>query len=207
MKSLFLVINIIVLTTICFLIISCKNESKKNESFSDFSGEIGSEKNIPENGNSNSIDLIKNSKFPTKFIDSISKRYELTIDQLKKNTTINKDYFNSTNCKFIGDSIFGFSNASKYFFATIIYDDGSVCRNKFLLVFSFNNGSCSDNMLVETDCDEDESSEEYRKITYGLQNDSSFFTIESINNHKQNSLKDIKKTWKINSLGKIEIIQ
>lgn len=206
MKKIFLVIKIIVFTSTYFFIVSCKIESKKNESISDFSSQNVSDKNIPENSISSKIHLGNSQKFPTKFIDSISKHYILPIDQLKKNTTLNKDYFNSTNCKFIGDSILFFSNTSKYFIATIIYDDGAICRNKFLLVFSFNNGSNTDNMLVETDCDEDESSEEYRKITYGLQNDSTFFTIESINNHKQNSLKDIKKIWKINSFGKIEII-
>jgi hypothetical protein len=136
------------------------------------------------------------------FLDSISHRYDLTLDQIKIYTKIDSDYFIPPNCKFTGDSII--STKSGYIVAIINYDDAMVCRDKFLLVFDAKTGMNTDWKLIETDCDEDEGASISTKRSYKLISDDRFSTTETITN--KNKVEKTRIIWIINYSGKIAAI-
>ena len=190
-------ILLIILVTILF---SCKSKqgTKKNE-------ELTRNSNIPKQAENDSM-ATNNSATHLSFIDSVSQKYELSTGQIKKYTKIDSVYYTDmfSDVSFIGDTVIDFHSGLKG--AIIKYDDRKSCIYKFLLIIDQTNNRNSDNKIIFTDCDHDESAD-YTTLRYRLLNDSTFETIETYipakSGNKANSTKDKDVKWKINMSGMI----
>ncbi|HEY5462021.1 MAG TPA: hypothetical protein VIJ95_02080 [Hanamia sp.] len=163
--------NILVIAIMVLLSCQTKNKSQKiNEA-------IGSKYNdsLIANQRSDSAKTINTNSLS--FLDSIDRKYVLSIEQIKNHTLIDSIYYTGvlSNAGFSGDTIFNFNNDFKG--ALIEYDDKQSCIYKFLLIFNKEEKNLS-NMIVYTDCDQDESVD-YQTLRYKLLNDSVFETIET----------------------------
>ena len=113
-------------------------------------------------------------KRKTTFFDSVASKMSLDFSQMQRHAQINSSYFTAKS-KFTGDTIYYPHSA----FPLIIVhnDDGQVCSYNFLLVYNGHtkvNTACH---LVETDCDEDYSSD-FHQLSFKIFNKAQFFTRE-----------------------------
>ena len=151
-------------------------------------------------------DSLNISKENILFLDSVRRKYDLSIDQIKKHTNLDSFYYTGyyTNVFFTGDTFLLLRDGLKG--AVINYNDGKSCVYKFLFVFnSSDNGSIS-NKILYTDCDRDESSD-YKYIRYKILSDSTFQTIETYLPPVSKKKVDSSKTtvnWKLNEKGVID---
>lgn len=140
------------------------------------------------------------------FLDSISKKYELSVHQIRSHTIIDSIYYTGMlmNTVFTGDTIVNFRNGYKG--AIITYDDKRSCIYKFLLVFNPSGNLNTDNKIIYTDCDHDESAD-YTTVRYKLLNDAAFETIE---NYFPANSENIYEThtikWSVSGVGLIDSI-
>jgi hypothetical protein len=137
------------------------------------------------------------------FLDSVSKRYGLSFDQIRNHTAIDSIYNTGfrSNASFTGDTVINGPNGIKG--VILEYSDEQSCRYKFLVIMNAKSSHMISNMIVYTDCDQDEGAP-YTTLNYKLINDSLFQTIEtnfSIGSKDSN----VQKTeWKIRADGKID---
>jgi hypothetical protein len=143
------------------------------------------------------------------FLDSILKKYELSVDQIRAHTKIDSNYYSDiyANAVFKGEAIVDFKNGYKG--AIIDYGDGRNCLYKFLLIINPVNNINTDNEIIYTDCDRDESSG-YRFIRYKLLNDPAFETSEyyiPANAGDDSSKVEVHKIkWRVGQGGLIDSI-
>jgi hypothetical protein len=141
------------------------------------------------------------------FLDSINNKYELSIEQIKRNTLIDNVYYTGmfSDARFTGDTVIDLYHGFKG--AIIDYDDRLVCSRKFLVILNEANQN-TDEKIVFTECDQDESSSN-RTVNYKFINDSSFETIETYfpaNSERLKPKPKVKKfIWRINHVGSIEV--
>lgn len=139
-------------------------------------------------------------------LDSIFLKLDLSASQIRLHTNIDTVFLRPTS-SFSGDTVYYVND--KYAVAVIIYDDGLVCLNKFLVVFRIADIVNTDLILGETQCDEDESSD-YSRRTFKFINDSSFIVddvyYERTPGHKTKV--DLEKsTYEINRSGKLDLVK
>ena len=140
------------------------------------------------------------------FLDSVSKKTELSIQQIKQHTNIDSVYFTErfSEAAFTGDTVFNFENGLKG--VIVKYDDRTNCIYEFLLIFPSGKEMCTDNKIIYTDCDRDESAD-YTMLRYKLLNGSIFETITTYIPAKT-KIKKIEKTrWKVSSSGMIDTLR
>lgn len=113
------------------------------------------------------------SRIRHNFMDSVDARDKLSLQQIAANTILDSTY-RKVESSFAGDTLYRARN--KYPVAIIRYNDGKVCSNKFLLVFKAN-GVNADYTEIETDCDEDNSTN-YSRLSFKVLTDTSFYTRE-----------------------------
>ena len=143
------------------------------------------------------------------FLDSISAKAELSVDQVRKYTKIDSIYYTGmfSDASFSGDTVFNCPNGLRIMI--IDYDDRKSCIYRFLLVIVSANHQNIDNKIIYTDCDHDEGAN-YTTLKYRLINDSIFETIET--NYAANSKSKVAKDelrkfkWKISGNGQIKSI-
>lgn len=150
------------------------------------------------------LDSIKTINTVTSsFLDSVGGKYELSIAQIKKHTSIDSVYYTGmfADVGFTGDTVFNFYRGLKG--AIIVYDDRRSCIYKFLLVFNPASNQNIANKIIYTDCDRDESAD-YTTLSYKLLSDSILETTETYVSAKSKAHKIEKLKWKI---GDNDIIQ
>lgn len=135
------------------------------------------------------------------FLDSISRKKELSIDQIRRHLNIDSGYYTGifSQAIFTGDTVFYFSHGIKG--AIIDYDDQRNCLSKILLTFT-PEGKNVDNKIIARDCDRDESVG-YTVLSYRLLNDSSFISSEMYvpPGEKESDQQKKENMWKINGNG------
>lgn len=187
--------------TIILLIMSCQSKQEIKKAKNNSHAKIN--KNLTDRSKNDSS---KPSNYPLliSFIDSVSIRTQLSLEQIKKNTIIDSIYYTGILCdaSFVGDTVFNFQNGFKC--AIINYDDRRSCLYQFLLVFNSSGTKNLDQKIIYTDCDHDESSD-YTTLRYKILNDSTFETIENYIPANSENKSAINKTqiikWKLNNQG------
>jgi hypothetical protein len=150
------------------------------------------------------------------FFDSIMKKMDLTISQMKAHTTVDSIFYTGRGeaddtlyypgHSFKGDSIIRFSNGITG--ALLHYNDGLVCSKKWLFLYRPDSAINSDDMEIQINCDRDEGFD-YYYTEYRLLNDSMFETNEYkilANRDDEGKLWE-KKKYKVNSNGRFVIVQ
>lgn len=146
---------------------------------------------------------IVNNRQSFPFFDSVFKKYELSIDQIRKNTLLDSIYYSGmfSDVVFTGDTLLSSHNG---FIGTILtYDDRKSCIYKFLLIFNRVTNKNVDYKIIYTDCDHDESAD-YTTLRYKLINDSIFETTETYIPAKSKIQKIERFKWKISNIGEID---
>ncbi|MBS1521727.1 MAG: hypothetical protein JST50_12070 [Bacteroidetes bacterium] len=137
------------------------------------------------------------------FLDSIFNQANLSFAQIKHHTLIDNVYF-TTKSTFTGDTIY-YRN-SNYPIVILKYNDGLVCSKKILLVYDKKTMKNTAELLVETDCDEDYSTD-FSRLSYKIFNNNQFYTREVRhirNNGKKTKIAFNDRFYHINNSGKIE---
>jgi hypothetical protein len=114
------------------------------------------------------------AKHKRTFFDSVAEQMDLSFNQVRRHAKIENGYF-TPKSTFSGDTIF--YPHSGFPLVIIRNNDGLVCSYKLLLVYNRGakeNTACK---LVETDCDEDYSSD-YSQLSFKVFNSKQFFTRE-----------------------------
>lgn len=143
-------------------------------------------------------------KIKQSILDSILHKLEFSSEQIRRSTIIDSIYL-LPNSSFSGDTVYHFNK--QYSMALINYNDGSLCLYKFLLIYRSNDLVNTDYKIVETDCDEDYSSN-YRKRSFKILNDTSFSINEVFYERLPNKKTDTTVTTQlcvINGRGKIKV--
>lgn len=148
----------------------------------------------------NSVEIING--IPSTFLDSVSKKTELSIGQIRNHTSIDSVYYTGmfSDVSFTGDTVFNFYKGFKG--VIVDYDDRRSCIYKFLLVLNADNKNVI-SKIVYTDCDRDESAD-YTTLHYKLINDSIFETTETYMSGKGKTKKTENHKWKISNIGGID---
>lgn len=146
-------------------------------------------------------DFVKADTTYSSFLDSIAKKYELSIEQIRSHTFIDTVYYTGmfSDVGFTGDTVLNFRNGFKG--AIINYDDRRSCIYKFLLIMNSDNHNTA-NKIIYTDCDHDESAD-YTTLRYKLLNGSIFETTETYIPAKSKTQKIEKLKWKVSNKGTI----
>lgn len=136
------------------------------------------------------------------FIDSVADQDSLGITQVKRYSPLANIYPFNGKLSLKGDTIW-YRNGER---PLVIIDatDETVCSWKHLLVFN-KQGKCTDNLTIESDCDEDYSSDFIRK-SYNVSGATSFSTTETFIHRKEGQRDKVTVTqqfYRINNNGKI----
>ena len=137
------------------------------------------------------------------FFDSVFNQVDLSFTQVRHRTLINGTYFTSRST-FTGDIIY-YRN-SNYPIVILKYNDGLVCTKKILLVYDKKLMKNTAALLVETDCDEDYSTD-FSRLYYKVFNKNLFYIREVMhirNKGEKTKVTFTDKFYKINNLGKID---
>ncbi len=136
------------------------------------------------------------------FFDSILRKDKLSIRQIQEHTRIDSMWYTGmfVNSVFVGDTILDFSYGLKG--AIITFDDKRNCIYKFLLIFSTCNNINTDDKMISSDCDRDESTG-YSALSYKILNDSMLETTERHFNGNSDSGTISVMKWKLDQKGKI----
>jgi|GEM_PF-6300404 len=135
------------------------------------------------------------------FLDSVLKKHELSLEQIKKNTTLDSLYYTGrfTDAIFTGDTVIPLYDSFKA--AIIECDERRNCIYKFLLIFDSAGSRNFDHKKIYSECDRDESTD-YWSTDYKFINDSSFHIIESYIPKNSDKILERRKTkWQINQKG------
>lgn len=143
------------------------------------------------------------------FFDSIGKRYALSTGQVSMYTGIDSIYYSGDyrSASFSGDSLFQLPTGYKA--GIVNYNDGKVCRYKFLLIFKPEGIVNTDLQIIYSECDR-YPNVSYSRDEYVFTTDSTFKTIESSwpANSPENAAPAKKVSyWKINQEGLIEFME
>jgi hypothetical protein len=186
MRSLLVIVTVFLFSCQSQQETKAKNEKKELKPDSTLSGQQES-------------DSAKADATSSSFLDSIAKKYELSIEQIRNHTFIDSVYYTGifSDVGFSGDTVLSFRNGFKG--AIINYDDRRSCIYKFLLVINPDN-QISVNKIIYTDCDHDESVD-YTTLRYKFLNDSIFETTETYIPAKGKTQETEKLKWKISNTG------
>jgi len=135
------------------------------------------------------------------FLDSVASQSDLSFAQVKKHTSIDTIYYQK-NSTFAGDTVYYRDSAHPL--VVLLHDDHLVCLKKLLLVFG-DGEKCTDNLLIETDCDIDYSTDS-SELSYKILSDTSFITTETLTERNEGQKDKITVTeqfYKISDKGKI----
>jgi hypothetical protein len=189
----------IIIISILVSLLSCQSKPKQTEEEQKVKKV---EEHVP-NLDSVSTPISKGSA-PISFLDSISGKLDLTIQQIQKYSIIDSMFYTGrfSNASFVGDTVFNFSNSYKG--AIIEYDDRQNCIHKFLLIFSPIENQNTDYKRIYSDCDRDPSAD-YITLSYKILKDSTFQTIESYIPANTDKIAQIEKIkWHINNRGLVD---
>jgi hypothetical protein len=143
------------------------------------------------------------------FFDSVAQKKDLSLDQIKAHTTIDSIFYTGRyqEASYSGDSIIRFKDSITG--AIIIYNDGSNCTKKLLLLFVPGSTINSDYKEIKTDCDRDFSGDFYY-VRYKLLGDSILETREyHIPPNKEDDYKGSlweRIRWRVNNKGIFETV-
>lgn len=140
------------------------------------------------------------------FLDSVTGKKELAIGEIKTHTGIDSIYYTGfrTEAVFTGDTVLKLQNGLTA--AIIKYDDRRNCIFRFLLIFDAIHHN-TDNMIVTTDCDQDESSD-YTALDYKFSGNVGFETTETfIPANNAPGTKKIVRQYAIDDAGKIKPVK
>jgi hypothetical protein len=142
---------------------------------------------------------------PLTFLDSVARRYVLSIPQIKTRTVIPDFYYTDTNsgASFSGEKVIDLAYGYKG--AILEYSDGRNCMYKFLLVIDTVKNVNVSYIQIFSECDRDESSG-YYTLHYKFQNDSLFDVLKTYTPPHAEEKKDSRTTidtWRISREGKI----
>jgi hypothetical protein len=138
----------------------------------------------------------------TSFVDSIVRKDELSIQQIRDYTNLDSVYYTGYHsyAAFTGDTVVNLHGNPKGLI--IDYEDGRICHYKFLFVYDPITSRAVDYKNIYLNCDHEEDSG-YYVIKYEFLNDSVFKTIGDYisENGKLDKRKLIK--WKVDLTGRI----
>jgi hypothetical protein len=99
--------------------------------------------------------VIHDSARKLSFFDSIEKKYDLSIEQIRTHTNINSLFYNDlyNRATFAGDTVLQMHNGITGVIMT--YSDGRNCSKKLFLTFLAGSVANSDYKWIKTDCDRD----------------------------------------------------
>lgn len=147
------------------------------------------------------------SQFPALFLDSISRQDDLSVDQIKKYTSLDSAYYTGmySNATFRGDTTWSLKNGAKA--AIVNYSDNLVCSYKIIFIFLPEILISIDSEKISTDCDRDDEGG-YTTLEYTLLNDSSLKTKETHVSESWDNKTPVTTitniNWSINNKGFIE---
>jgi len=141
------------------------------------------------------------------FLDSISKKYNLSIEQIRTHTIIDSFYYDTNlnrSATFTGDTVFIIHNTFKGAIVNCYRGTGNY---KLLIIFTLDGTENTDYKEIYSAGDSDGDEDNYSWDDYKLLTDSTFQTFESYTRHnstKQGEKNKIK--WQINDKGRIDSV-
>ncbi|MET0637373.1 MAG: hypothetical protein ABWZ25_15185 [Chitinophagaceae bacterium] len=182
------------------LLLSCQSQ----EGAITIVGEMECRIDSGSSGNSKKVASIASALVAhSSFLDSITRKEKLTIDQIRKHTMLDSIYYTGvfSDVVFTGDTVFDVHNGLKG--AIINYSDKMSCTYKFLLILKADNYVNISNKIIYSDCDRDESFD-YTFIRFKVRNDSIFETTETYIQANSELQQTKKVKWKIRDIGLID---
>ena len=148
--------------------------------------------------------VVRGSENSSSILDSIEKKQELSIGQIRKNTLIDSVFYTDmySDADFAGDTVFKLYNNLKG--AVINYNDKKSCLYKFLLLFDSANRNIS-NKIIYSDCDHDESAD-YTTLRYRFLSRTKFEIVESFTPANSKMVKVTITIWNISKNGALNSI-